>query len=213
MTCLCLNAAVPATGVGRRAGHSITACSAIRQSFGGQHQAANQRVSDALSTIFPGTECLPLGAVLCPQIANDGNGCVLTWRFEVADRSNAVKWLSTQLSHQERQLLVVQAELESCPVLSWWEDPPVDADAVLDPVLLAIRHAASAAGAEPVPRSRSGAIEGLLSVMWSDLIDLGSDKLRSRWSMHDLPPSWAEEQARLIAAVESARNRLRGQQP
>jgi hypothetical protein len=124
-----------------------------------------------------------------------------------------MKWLSTQLSRQEMQVLAMQAELESSPVLSRWKDPPVDAGAVLDPVLLAIRHAASAVGAEPVPRSRRGAIEGLLSVMWSDLIDLGPGKLRSQWGLHDLPRSWAEEQAGQIAAVESARNRLRQQQP
>jgi hypothetical protein len=134
-------------------------------------------------------------------------------RSEVADRADAMRLLSTHLSHQERQILAVRAELGSSPALSRWEDSLVDGDAVLDPVLLAIRHAASAVGAEPVPRSRNGAIEGLLSVMWSDLIDLGPDKLRSRWGMHDLPPAWAEQQARQIGAVESARNRLRRHQP
>lgn len=127
----------------------------------------------------------------------------------MADRADAMRLLSTQLSHQERQILAVQAGLESSPMLSRWQDPPVDGDAVLDPVLLAIRHAASAVGAEPVPRSRRGAIDGLMSVMWSDLIDLGPDKLRSRWGMHDLPPAWADEQARHIATIELARNRLR----
>jgi hypothetical protein len=131
----------------------------------------------------------------------------------VADRPNAIRRLSAELSRQERQVLAVQAELESSPVLSRWEDPPADAGAVLDPVLLAIRHAAFAVGAEPVPRSRRGAIDGLLSIMWSDLIDIGPAQLRSRWGMHDLPPSWAEEQARQIEAVESARSQLRRQQP
>ena len=127
----------------------------------------------------------------------------------MADRTRAVTWLSNQLSRQERQVLSVQAELESSPVVSRWEDPPVDAGAVLHPVLLAIRHAAAAIGAEPVPRSRRGTIEGLLSIMWSDLIDIEPGKLMSRWGMHDLPPVWAEEQARQSAAVELARNRLR----
>jgi len=127
----------------------------------------------------------------------------------VADRPDAVNWLSTQLSHKERQVLVLRAELESSPVLSRWDDPPVEADAVLGPVLLAIRHAASAVGAAPVPRSRRGAIDGLLSIMWSDLIDLEPDRLRSRWGMHDLPPAWAEEQARVFTVVESARTWLR----
>jgi hypothetical protein len=126
----------------------------------------------------------------------------------VADRTDAIKWLSTQLSRQERQVLAGQAELGSSPSLSRWEDPPVDADAVLGPALLAIRHAASAIVAEPVPRSHRRTLTGLLSVMWSDLIDLEPDKLRSRWAMHDLPPAWGEQQAQLCAAVESARNRL-----
>lgn len=129
-----------------------------------------------------------------------------------ADRAHAMTWLSTQLSRQERQVLAVQAELESSPALSRWEDPPVDAGAVLRPVLLAIRHSASAIGAEPVPRSRRGAVEGLLSVMWSDLIDAEPGKLRTRWGMRDLPPAWAEEQARQYAVVESARSQLRRQQ-
>lgn len=127
----------------------------------------------------------------------------------MADRTDTINWLSTQLSRQERQVLAVQAELESSPSLSQWEDPPVDADAVLRPVLLAIRHAASAVGAEPVSRSRRRALTALLSVMWSDLIDLEPGKLRSRWGMHDLPPAWAEQQARQYAAVELARNQLR----
>jgi hypothetical protein len=130
----------------------------------------------------------------------------------MAGRTHAVKWLSSQLSHQERQVLAAQAELESSPALSWWADTPLDADAVLGPVLLAIRHGAAAVGAEPVAHSRRGTLEGLLSVMWSDLIDSEPDKLRSRWGMHDLPPAWAEEQARQCAAVESARNQLRRRQ-
>jgi hypothetical protein len=130
----------------------------------------------------------------------------------VADHARAVKWLSTQLSRQERQILSVQAELTSPLALSRWDDPPVNADALLHPVLLAIRHAASAIGAEPVPRSRRGTIEGLLSIMWSDLIDLEPEKLRSRWGLHDLPPAWAEEQARQYTTVELAHRRLRGQQ-
>jgi hypothetical protein len=123
-----------------------------------------------------------------------------------------MKWLSTQLSHQERQVLLVQAELESSCVLSRWEDPLVDADGVLGPVLQVIRHAAAAIGAEPVPRSRRRALEGLLSIMWSDLMDLEPGKLTSRWGMRDVPQAWAEEQARQFNAVESARNRLRWQQ-
>lgn len=128
----------------------------------------------------------------------------------MADDAPAVKWLSNQLSHQERQILAVQAELKSSPMLSRWEGLSADADAMLHPVLLAIRHAASAIGAEPVPRSRRGTIEGFLSIMWSDLIDLEPEKLRSRWGMHDLPPAWAEEQARQSTAVELARYRLGG---
>jgi hypothetical protein len=129
----------------------------------------------------------------------------------VADRADAVRFLSTQLSHQERQVLAVQAELDSAPALSRWEDPLVEADSVLHPVLTAIRHAGSVVGAEPVPRSRRGATAGLLSVMWTDLIDLEPEKLRARWGMEDLPPAWVEEQAEQIAAVESALSQLRRQ--
>ena len=127
----------------------------------------------------------------------------------MADRPNTLKWLSTQLSYHERQVLLARAELESFPVLSRWEDPPVDVERVLDPVLRAVRQAASAVGAQPVPRSRRKTAEGLLSVMWSDLIDLEPGKLISRWGMHDLPAAWAEEQARQFNAVESARSLLR----
>ena len=97
----------------------------------------------------------------------------------MADRASAVKWLSGQLSRQERQVLAVQAELESSPMLSRWDDPRFDGGAVLDPVLLAIRHAAFVVGAVPVPRPRRGAVEALLSVIWSDLIDLEPGELRS----------------------------------
>lgn len=57
----------------------------------------------------------------------------------MADEARVVKWLSNQLSHQERQVLAMQAELRSSPMLSRWEDLSADADAMLNPVLLGIR--------------------------------------------------------------------------
>lgn len=124
-------------------------------------------------------------------------------------RRDVTAQLSPFLADYQRRMLRLRAELASSPTLTAWQDLPLDLDVALDPVVQAIEDAAVTVGARPQPRSRQATLNGELSVLWADVVEIEPSRLQRHWGHRDIPDAWPEAHRRLLEAVDEAQRRLR----
>ncbi len=127
-----------------------------------------------------------------------------------AEDRSATDYLGTSLARHELRLLSLQAELESTPRLTAWEDAPLDLDRLLAPITRTVVEVASAIGAPRQVRSRRTTMGGHLSVLWADFTELEPPRLVRHWGFTDVPAAWAELHSRLLGTVQEALGQLRG---
>ncbi len=127
----------------------------------------------------------------------------------MTERREVAAQLAPFFARYQRRLIALRAELASSPSLTDWKDQPLDLDALLDPVARAIEDAATAMGVRPLSSSRRAALAGELSIMWADIIELDSARLRRRWGYEDVPVVWTERHRLLLEAIEKTLNELR----
>jgi len=141
----------------------------------------------------------------CGQVGRRGGSTPVSWEDGRARRLVAVR-----LAGAERQLRGLLVEPARDLALTRRSDDAGDLAAALAPALAAVDEAARRIGAVPASYSMRRAAESLLSILWSDLVDIEPERLRRAWGLDDLPDEWTELHTRLLAGIQEARARLAG---
>jgi len=127
----------------------------------------------------------------------------------MGERREVAAQIAPLLARYQRRLIALRAELTSSPSLTTWTDEALDLDTVLDPVSRAIEAVAATMHARSDHRSRRSALAGELSILWADLLEIDSVRLRRRWGYDDVPVTWTDCHRLLLDTLEKALDDLR----
>jgi hypothetical protein len=117
--------------------------------------------------------------------------------------------LGTTLASAERRLVALLGEQRDDLQLTRTDDPVGELDAVLAPVLQALRAAAGRIGAPAATRSLRRSAAATLSILWVDLVELAPERLEAAWGA-EVPDGWPALHAELLARLRWAADRIEG---
>jgi hypothetical protein len=114
---------------------------------------------------------------------------------ERTERRDGRDVIGSRLAAAELQLRAMQAQLHA---------PVPELDELVDGLVGLLRTAAEQLGVTPDQRSARRSAGAILSLLWSDLVEIEPERLVRAWGAHDLPDDWQKLHAGLLGAVRSA---------
>lgn len=112
--------------------------------------------------------------------------------------------IGSRLAAAELQLRAMQAQLHADLELTSFDEPVPELDELVEGLVGLLRAAAGRLGVPPGQRSARRSAGAVLSLLWSDLVEIEPERLVRAWGACDPPDEWQKLHAGLLGAVRSA---------